>query len=106
MITKTEISSHFFRFIVSTKLYSLKFSSLFYFVILTCKWIHQVFDEIIHVLWVVKLGITATRTICISVFDLFMNHLFKSKAIMVDREEEYLPVITQKKEYSWKAGNK
>jgi hypothetical protein len=35
-----------------------------------------------------------------------MNHLFKSKAIMVDREEEYLPVITQKKEYSWKAGHK
>lgn len=34
--------------------------------------------------------------------DLLINNLFKSKAIMVEREEEYLPVITQKKEYSWK----
>jgi len=37
---------------------------------------------------------------------LFVNHLFKSKAVMVDREEEYLPVITQKKEYNWKNGYK
>jgi hypothetical protein len=36
--------------------------------------------------------------------DLLINNLFKSKAIMVEREEEYLPVITEKKEkeYSWK----
>lgn len=29
--------------------------------------------------------------------DLLINNLFKSQAIMVEREEEYLPVITEKK---------
>ena len=33
--------------------------------------------------------------------DLFINHLFRSQAVMVEREEEYLPVVTQNKEYSW-----
>ena len=31
-----------------------------------------------------------------------INNLFKSKGIMVDREEEYLPVVTEKSEYNWK----
>ena len=31
-----------------------------------------------------------------------MNNLFRSKGIMVDRDEEYLPVITQKHEFNWR----
>ena len=34
--------------------------------------------------------------------DLLLNNLFKSKGIMVERQEEYLPVVTEKDEYSWK----
>jgi hypothetical protein len=33
--------------------------------------------------------------------DLLINSLFKSQAVMVEREEEYLPVITEKQEHSW-----
>lgn len=32
-----------------------------------------------------------------------INSLFKSQAIMVEREEEYLPVITEKQEHSWES---
>jgi hypothetical protein len=38
--------------------------------------------------------------------DLFINNLFKSKGIMVDREEEYLPVLTERDEYSWRTAYK
>lgn len=33
--------------------------------------------------------------------DLFINNLFKSQAVFVSREEEYLQVLTEKKEFSW-----
>jgi UDP-N-acetylglucosamine pyrophosphorylase len=34
--------------------------------------------------------------------DLFINSLFRSQAIMVEREEEYFPVIPSESKYSWK----
>lgn len=38
--------------------------------------------------------------------DLLINNLFKSQAVLVEREEEYLPVVTEKKEYSWENAHK
>lgn len=35
------------------------------------------------------------------VSDLFVNNLFKCRAVLVEREEEYWPVVSEKKEYCW-----